>query len=912
MRKKGSKNKDWDGYGTEDLDLPFQNASSDNTVLSRLKNIFSHVESNLPIYLGLFFLFSCVFSLSAVFGLSGEMGRSYFKITGEYFGAFTYLAPLIYLGISAIFLTRSVYIFFTSKFWSIVGLLLSIFVIVAFFKNADNISFSGIIGGDIALFLKNTVGIIPATFMLIVVSLVTLARIFETSIEEILRNKFSAKKHFQNLENNVAQEIEQVEENISKTFGLNSLNPLNWFSGKKNVAVQHSDEYEDYDFKNKGGDNFDDQNLRNTQEEYEEIEVEEELPQEDEDVRSAMYDALSADIPKKEVPKKTIVKKLIKKEVTEDVVKVKKENEEKIKVAQDVYRRPNISLYSTDSGKSSAGDNKENARIIKRTLADFGISVEMDEVTVGPTVTRYALKPAQGVKIEKIMNLANNIALELGVSSVSISRVMERSLIGIEVPNKQKSKLGLGSLLEKKEFLDRPEKLTVAIGKDIYGDAVFADMAKMPHLLIAGTTGSGKSSLMHVLINSLIYKNSPYDLKFIMIDPKKVEFALYNNLPHLYTPVIKEPKKAIQTLNWLVQEMDRRYQILEEIGKQNINAYQTYVADKYQKALARGSDNKEKLPEKLPYIVLVIDELADFMMKYPKEMESGIVKLAQMSRAVGIHLILATQRPSTNIITGVIKGNIPSRIALRVASQVDSRVIIDQGGAEKLLGLGDMLLMTAEGSDVKRVQCPWVPEDEIKEVVTYLRRTYDDIVAEDLKTRDGNIVGAQNISGFGGGNSGDGFGVNSGSVSEESFMEEDDKYEEAKQVVLQTKKTSISNLQVRLGTGYARSAKLINMLEQAGVITTTTDNFGKQIKVVAGSEPQNQSNQNGYATKTSKELEDEADRLLQKPSKKELLTNDNDSNNEDLNEEDENISEENHKTQNNPSNNNSSSGFFRF
>jgi S-DNA-T family DNA segregation ATPase FtsK/SpoIIIE len=217
-----------------------------------------------------------------------------------------------------------------------------------------------------------------------------------------------------------------------------------------------------------------------------------------------------------------------------------------------------LSMYTEDSGKASAGDNKENARIIKRTLADFGISVEMDEVTVGPTVTRYALKPAQGVKIEKIMNLSNNIALELGVASVSITRVHEKSLIGIEVPNKQKASLGIGSLLNRKDFLERKDKLTMTFGKDIYGDPVFADMTKMPHLLIAGTTGSGKSVLVHALINSLIYKNSPYDLKFILIDPKKVEFALYGNLPHLYTPVIKDPKKAVQTLNWLVQEMDRR------------------------------------------------------------------------------------------------------------------------------------------------------------------------------------------------------------------------------------------------------------------------------------------------------------------------------------------------------------------
>lgn len=877
MRKKNTKNKvTFDDFA--DSELPIENDS--NTSLARLKNIFSHIDSNLPIYLGLFFLFLSVFSLSAVFGLSGEFGRSYFNIVTTNLGAFTYLAPLIYLGVSAIFLTRSIYVFFTSKFWSIVGLLLSVFILVGFIKNADGLSFSGIVGGDVALLLKNTVGIVPSIFILITTSLVALARIFETSIEEILRNQFSARKHIQNLEQNIEQEIEEVKDNVGQAFGLSSLsglNPLSWFSKTNSLKVTHADTYpdpSDSDFRN------DTENL----DEYEE--ADEQNIVEDQDVRSQMYKAVSVDMPEKEMIKKT-VKKIIKKEEPVEVAKVKKENEEKIKVATESYKRPPVSIYSTDSGKSSAGDNKENARIIKRTLSDFGISVEMDEVTVGPTVTRYALKPAQGVKIEKIMNLANNIALELGVSSVSISRVMERSLIGIEVPNKQKSKLGLGSLLEKKDFLDRPERLTVAIGKDIYGDAVFSDMAKMPHLLIAGTTGSGKSSLMHVLINSLIFKNSPYDLKFIMIDPKKVEFALYNNLPHLYTPVIKDPKKAIQTLNWLVQEMDRRYQILEEIGKQNINAYHAYVADKYNKAIARGTELTDKLPEKLPFIVLVIDELADFMMKYPKEMESGIVKLAQMSRAVGIHLILATQRPSTNVITGVIKGNIPSRVALRVASQVDSRVIIDQGGAEKLLGYGDLLFVSSDGSDTKRIQSPFVQEDEIKEAVSYLRRTYDDVVAEDLKTPDGNIVGATNLNASGG----------SGPVSDESFSEEDDKYEEAKQVVLQTKKTSISNLQVRLGTGYARSAKLINMLEQAGVIINTTDNSGKQIKVVAGTE--------------SEKLEAQADKLLsQNSNKKQSNNSDRDDIEEFEDDTDENLS--NGEDERPSSNQKSESSFFKF
>ncbi len=746
----------------------------------------------------LLFLFT-IFAFFSLFGQGGSLGSSYFTFTTNAFGAYAYFTPLLSLFFAYTFFFKKTFIFRVLNFWLFITLLFMIFIVLGFFN------MNGSVGESLTSSLKNSFGTLPTLFVVFIASMLSLFTIFETSTSEVfgklVRKREINNEDYSEQENELGEEYTQKQEikspgilsNIfSKIFGSNS-------ESANEINVNHAEE------------------LENNKDDYEEIEEEN---QAEEDYRSAMYKAVSVDLTKEE-KEKVKVKKLVKKETPVETIQNKKANEEMLRQASEKYNHPPLSLYTEDSGKASAGDNKENARIIKRTLADFGISVEMDEVTVGPTVTRYALKPAQGVKIEKIINLANNVALELGVASVSITRVHERSLIGIEVPNKQKASLGIGSLLNRKDFLERKDRLTMTLGKDIYGEPVYADMTKMPHLLIAGTTGSGKSSLVHALINSLIYKNSPYELKFILIDPKKVEFALYNSLPHLYTPVIKDPKKAVQTLNWLVQEMDRRYAILEDSGKQNINAYHSFVLEKYKKAEVR-ENLKEKLPEKMPFIVLIIDELADFMMKYPKEMESGIVKLAQMSRAVGIHLILATQRPSTNIITGVIKGNIPSRVALRVASQVDSRVIIDQGGAEKLLGYGDLLFVNADGSDLKRIQSPFVKEEEIKDVVAYLREEYDDLIAEELKTPDGNIVGVQNISGTG------------GSVSDVDFSSEDDKYEQAKEVVIQTGKTSISNLQVRLGTGYARSAKLINMLEQAGVIVTVTDNSGKQVKVVAG------------------------------------------------------------------------------
>ncbi len=788
---------------------------------------------------GVFLLLLTVFSFSSLFGLAGSLGRDYFTFFTEVFGTYAYIAPLIYLLFAYLILRKHFHVLKSIRFWCFVALFFIAFIFLGFFAMA------GLAGNSLARLLQITFGNIPTVFLLSLSALLILFRLFETSISEIVSNRFSPKSELLNLESEVEEEAVETYKQTSNFFQK----VFSFFSSSKpkvvkNLDINHLDRF--------GNDASFGDNHENPDGQYEEVEEEvEQVDHSKDDVRMSMYEAAGVKLSKEEREKVTI-KRLVRKEVPTEVLQVKKDNAEKIKQIQDTYQRPPISMYTEDSGKSSAGDNKENARIIKRTLNDFGISVEMDEVTVGPTVTRYALKPAQGVKIEKIMNLANNIALELGVSSVSITRVHERSLIGIEVPNKQKAKLGLANLLGTKEFNERKEKLTLAFGKDIYGSPAFADMAKMPHLLVAGTTGAGKSVLVHGLINSLIYKNSPYDLKFILVDPKKVEFALYANLPHLFTPVIKDPKKAIQTLNWLVQEMDRRYQVLEDAGKQNISSYHLFVAEKYKKLEGKVSSRDavltEKLPEKMPYIILVIDELADFMMKYPKEMESGIVKLAQMSRAVGIHLILATQRPSTNIITGVIKGNIPSRVALRVASQVDSRVIIDQGGAEKLLGYGDLLLQTSDSPDLRRIQSPNVTEEETKEVVAYLRSKYDDLVAEDLKTADGSIVGSQNLnSSFNGGG-------NNGPVSDSDFNSDDDKYEDAKQVVMQTGKTSISNLQVRLGTGYARSAKLINMLESAGVIITVNDNNGKKVKVVRGQENANQ--------RTSEDLEKVADKIL--------------------------------------------------
>jgi S-DNA-T family DNA segregation ATPase FtsK/SpoIIIE len=458
------------------------------------------------------------------------------------------------------------------------------------------------------------------------------------------------------------------------------------------------------------------------------------------------------------------------------------------------YIPPPLSLLEKDKGKANTGDMKGNMNIIQRTLLTFGISVEMDEVTIGPTVTRYALKPAQGVKLSRIVGLQNELALNLSAKTIRIEApIPGKSLVGIEVPNKVKSTVGLATLLSDEKFQNSPKPLTVALGRGLSGKAIFGNLAKMPHLLVAGTTGSGKSVTIHSLINSLLYRNGPEDLRFIMVDPKRVELTLYNKIPHLLTPVITDAKKTILSLKWAAREMDRRYDILQAESVQNIESYHSNV---YAKA------KKDEVVERMPYIVIVIDELADIMQTYPRELESAIVRLAQMSRAVGIHLILSTQRPSVNVITGLIKANIPTRVALQVSSQIDSRTILDQGGAEKLLGAGDMLYSCTESPHPERLQSAFISEDEVKKVVEYLRKAYIDEIPNTIELS-GNIEKGSSLFSDNIGGSDDG---------------DDDLYEDARLTVIEAGKASTSYLQRKLGVGYARAAKLIDMLEERNVI----------------------------------------------------------------------------------------------
>ena len=524
---------------------------------------------------------------------------------------------------------------------------------------------------------------------------------------------------------------------------------------------------------------------------------------------------------------------------------------------------PPLSLLENDRGKPGVGDIKANANIIKRTLQNFGIDVEMDEVSIGPSVTRYALKPAEGVKLSKILGLQNNLSLALAAHPIRIEApIPGKSLVGIEIPNSIKTTVGLGTLLAQDEFQKSEKPLMVALGKGISGKSYFGNLAKMPHLLIAGATGSGKSVTIQAIITSLLYRNSAQNLRMIMIDPKRVELTLWNKIPHLLTPVITDAKKAILALKWAAKEMDRRYNVLEKHTVRDIDSYHKNVVTPAIEARKKNGfiAGEEETIDPMPYIVIVIDELADIMQTYPRELEAAIVRLAQMSRAVGIHLILSTQRPSVNVITGLIKANVPARIALQVASQIDSRTILDMRGAEELLGAGDMLYLGSEMPNPQRVQSAYISETELKKVVTYLIDNMEALPSEisisGESVTGGNGVGGQSAGGGfvdpifssavggsmnGGGNGG--FGeIGFGDDSDE---DDDDLYEDAKQTVIEAGKASTSYIQRKLRVGYARAARLMDILESRGVIGPADGAKPREVLVGKGGNSGNNEGSNG-------------------------------------------------------------------
>lgn len=503
---------------------------------------------------------------------------------------------------------------------------------------------------------------------------------------------------------------------------------------------------------------------------------------------------------------KIVLKKETEEEVVEDKspkiqknseVKILNGDEEKSKEVEllnkkkiENYKLPPLDLLENQTGKPTVGDVRANANIIKRCFENFGLEVEMCDVCIGPTVTQYTLKPAEGVKLSKIVNLHNDLALALAAHPIRIEApIPGKSLVGIEVPNKAVATVRLRNLLATEEFQKSEENLLIPIGRNVANEPIYGNLARMPHILIAGATGTGKSVGIHSLIMSLLYRNSPDQLKFIMIDPKRVELSHYEGIPHLITPVITDNKKALPALRWTIATMEAR---LEELQLKKV-----FDIKGYNKVMKKSG------LEPMPYIVIVIDELADLMMHYGRDLEAAIVRIAQLARAVGIHLVISTQRPSVEVITGLIKANITSRVSFQVASQIDSRTVLDTSGAEKLLGRGDLLFLTPDLGKPKRLQGAFVSDIEISGVIDFIKS--QDLAMENALSFENQEENCNQTNGS--------------MISFDQFdADEDEKFSEAVELVKQHQKASTSFLQRKLGLGYGRAAKIIDLMEERGIV----------------------------------------------------------------------------------------------
>jgi len=671
-------------------------------------------------------------SLLGLFNLSGHFGEFISEWITLIFGFGKWLVPLIILYWALILIRQKKN---PLKFTDYLGfglLFISYQTLFHFFLAPEKWASAVLVGtggGYIGLYLSQMFfyifGFWGSVLVLIACLLIALVLVFNTSLARLIgRESLFAK--------------------IFKPFGVFF---QNLFSGSETVANQDSQKF----------------------------------------IEEAREEILSA-WQKKEVKVDDLADAPVKEE--EEIVNLAKAQKDKPKVQEKIVWPKRLikidmplELLNNKFSKAIGGDTDANALKIKKTLEKFGIDVEMGGTQIGPTVTQYTFRPAEGVKLSRITTLNNDLSLALAAHPIRIEApIPGQSLVGVEVPNRAKAIVGLREILEDNAFKGRKNNLFVALGKDVAGTAWLYDLTRMPHLLVAGATNSGKSVCLNAIIVSLLYQNNPEDLRFIMVDPKRVELPTYNGIPHLLTPVITDVNKTINALKWCLNEMERRYDVLNKSGKRNIQSYN---------AVAK---------EKLPYIVFIIDELADFMMTSGKDMEAAIIRLAQMSRAIGIHLILATQRPSVDVITGLIKANVPTRIAFATASLVDSKTILDSSGAEKLLGQGDMLFMTAEFSKPKRIQGAYLSDSEINDVVNYIKDKSGP--AEYLE----GVTDRQKV----GGNAGVGLDGNHG--------DEDELFEAAKDIIIKAGRGSTSMLQRRLSIGYGRAAKILDMLEEAGII----------------------------------------------------------------------------------------------
>lgn len=516
----------------------------------------------------------------------------------------------------------------------------------------------------------------------------------------------------------------------------------------------------------------------------------------------------------------------------DEVIERHMTQEKRIVLPEDVeWELPPLKLLKKGGEKPQSGDVRQKALRIQETFGNFGIAMELDDIITGPTVTQYSFRPQSGVKLSRITALNADLALALAAHPIRIEApIPGKPFVGIEVPNKTPATVRMRDLLNTDTFADSDKKLLLALGEDVNGEYVFENLAKMPHLLVAGTTGSGKSVTINCILLSLLFKNSPDDLRLILVDPKHVELSLYNGIPHLIADVIVENNKVINALKWAVSEMERRYKLLNETGSRDLESYnqKRHTGGVRHYIDPETGQHCEEEMENLPAIVIVIDELSDLMSSNGKEVESVIVRLAQKSRAIGIHLIISTQRPSVEVITGLIKANLPARIALKVGSNIDSRTIIDTPGAEKLVGNGDLLFVGPQSSTPHRLQSAFVEEEEVKKVVGFIRRQAQNLGAYDLDedfSGDGGEGGTRSSRQIGGAAVLD---LDHASTSGES---EDPIYEEAKDLIIEAGKASTSYIQRRLRIGYSRAARLMDELEGNGVIGPQEGSRPRQVLV---------------------------------------------------------------------------------
>ncbi len=622
----------------------------------------------------------------------------------------------------------------------------------------------GVISTIIAYYIKAAFGITGGWLISICILIIGIMMIFNISIKDMISNvkpttnvkkeKTSLKDIISNMKENVVQMItDEVDDNtmVSK-------------NNSKNIEKTSSQEdTEDKTIKIVG--------FNKAEDEYLEIlEGTQSIPSVDTFKNVRSFENECEDV--KERPIKT--SKTYSSENTQMI-------DIKVEGNYDNYKLPEVNLLNRIDTKSDDNSKKKvlkNASLLEKTLSDFGVEAKVNQVTVGPTITRYEIQPSPGVKVSKIVNLTDDIALSLAAKSIRMEApIPGKSAIGIEVPNEKPLMVGLREVLESDEFKKFDSPLAMALGKDISGKSIIGDISKMPHLLIAGSTGSGKSVCVNTLISSILYKAKPDEVKLLLIDPKVVELANYNGIPHLLIPVVTDPKKAANALNWAVVEMNKRYKMFAENGAKDITSY------------------NEKCEDKLPKIVIIIDELADLMMVSANDVEDYICRLAQMARAAGMHLIVATQRPSVDVITGVIKANIPSRIAFAVSSQTDSRTILDMGGAEKLLGKGDMLFYPLGAAKPVRIQGAFISEGESENVIEYVKSQ----VQEEVKYEE-NIMDTIAKADMSKGN------------------DEDELLREAIEFVVESGQGSASMLQRKFKIGFNRAARLIDSMEERGIV----------------------------------------------------------------------------------------------